>query len=475
MRRRGLTLLATVWLATLAAGPASAVAQQELNIAPPQLPASMMPGDLGDWTEAPKAGGPGGISAQLPKGTPGGPAGQTDIPPPAMPPGTTTPGTTQPGLTTPGMAGLGAGADDGFGVAGFGGTDVFSDSVFPVIGDRPSLMMGYARRARVRPNQFPPFPGPGPFPPGPGPFTPDVRIPEPTVRSIKIAENQSPLPQDRVFFSFNYFDDFGAIYNERDNNGVTNMRVYQEIFGFEKTFFDRDASIGFRLPLNSLTIDSVRPGFDDTQTSLGNLNFYLKFIIAETAWSNGERFFLTGGISVTPPTGPRNFASYGGLDGFKSTYLAPFVGYLYSSGRFYFQGFSSVEAPVGTGDSDVTFMYNDVAIGYFILNRRNQPGRLVTAMAPTFETHVNTPLNHRGIVAGDIASSADQVVFTWGINTEIRRRGIVTFGYATPVTGPNLFDGEFILQLNFLFGGSRRGGTSPALLGGPLAVPPPNL
>lgn len=465
MRRGRLTLYTTAWIAMAAALPASAMAQEELDIPPPQLPSSTIPGELEDLGELGSPMMPGKSSSQLPPGTPGG----TDIPPPSFPQGGVAPGLGG----TPGADFNALGGDQG-GIAGFGGTDAFSDSesIFPVIGDRPSLMMGGARRRRIGPNQFPDFPVP--LPPDLNPQTAPNFSRDPTIRTLKIAENQSPLPQDRVFFSFNFFDDFGAIYNERDNNGVTNMRVYQEVFGFEKTFFDRDASIGFRLPLNSLTIDSVIPDFDDTQTSLGSLNFFLKFILNETTWSNGERFYLTGGLSVTPPTGPRNFASYGELVGFKSTYLEPFVGYLYSSGRFYAQGFSSVEVPVGTGDNDVTFIHNDIAFGYFLFNRRNEPGRLVTAMAPTWETHVNTPVNHRGIRAGDIASSADSVVFTWGLNTEIRRRGIITFGYATPVTGPNIFDGEFILQLNYVFGGSRRNRTNPALLGGPLA-PPPNL
>lgn len=391
-----------------------------------------------------------------------------------------------PDLTPPGAEGAGptlgdvaapiggappldlTGAGTGFApsaAAGFGGTASGSTGVFNVIGDMPNLRISprIVRRSRVGGNQFPPIP---PVPPPPGPPTDLTALPNPEIRSLKIAENQSPLPQDRVFFSFNYFDNFGKIYNDRDNNGISNMTVYQEVFGFEKTFFDRNASIGFRLPLNSLAVTSNIPNFDDTQTALGSLNIFMKYILSETVWSDGDAFYLTGGLSVTPPTGPRNFASYGGLNGFKSTYLQPFIGYLFTRGPLYFQGFSAVEVPVGTGDNDVTFFYNDVALGYILLNRRDDPGRFVTAVAPTMEAHVNTPLNHRGVRNGDPASSPDQVILTWGLNTELRRRSIVTVGYATPIVGPNTFDGEFILQLNFFFGGRR--GLTDALLTPPV-------
>ena len=55
------------------------------------------------------------------------------------------------------------------------------------------------------------------------------------------------------------------------------MQVYNEIFGFEKTFLDQQASIGFRLPLNTLTIISGFPGWAGPHTSLGNFSSFLKY------------------------------------------------------------------------------------------------------------------------------------------------------------------------------------------------------
>ena len=37
------------------------------------------------------------------------------------------------------------------------------------------------------------------------------------------------------------------------------MQVYNEVFGVEKTFWDEQASIGFRIPVNTLTVSSSFP------------------------------------------------------------------------------------------------------------------------------------------------------------------------------------------------------------------------
>src|SRR4029078_7075377 len=57
---------------------------------------------------------------------------------------------------------------------------------------------------------------PRPFPPSQPPNLPNPRNRSqiaPSVRSFKIADNQSPFPQDRIFFTFNYFDNVNARLN----------------------------------------------------------------------------------------------------------------------------------------------------------------------------------------------------------------------------------------------------------------------
>jgi hypothetical protein len=128
-----------------------------------------------------------------------------------------------------------------------------------------------------------PAPGlPQPFPPGPPPPPPSPRLASaivPSVRGFKIAENQSPQPQDRVFFTFDYFSDL----NRRFESPVNNLTAYRYVFGFEKTFDEGFGSFGFRLPLDQLSANSTisgnfaKPG--GTSTSLNDLSLFTKYVL----------------------------------------------------------------------------------------------------------------------------------------------------------------------------------------------------
>ena len=82
--------------------------------------------------------------------------------------------------------------------------------------------------------------------------------------------------------------------------------------------------------------------------------------------------------------------------------------------------------------------YNDIGIGYFLYRDRN-PNALVSSIAPTFETHINIPLNHRGVFqVNDPAGTADVVDLTYGVNILLRRTAMVTAAFVNPVTGPRV-------------------------------------
>ena len=103
-----------------------------------------------------------------------------------------------------------------------------------------------------------------------------------------------------------------------------------------------------------------------------------------------------------------------------------------------------------------------------MLGRSQAFGRLLTAIVPTFEVHVNTPLNHRGAFSlGDPAATPDVVDLTTGTIFELNRRSTLSVGLVTPVTGPKPFNLEALVQFNLSFGRSAapagRGFASPAL------------
>jgi hypothetical protein len=113
----------------------------------------------------------------------------------------------------------------------------------------------------------------------------------------------------------------------------------------------------------------------------------------------------------------------------------------------YLQGFSSLDIP--TTDQDSTLMFNDVGLGYFILRDRNN-GRFLTAVVPTIEGHLTTPLNHEGSPSG-MMFTPNQLDITEGVIFEFGGRTTFSVGISEPVTGSKTFDFEAIAQLDVHF------------------------
>jgi hypothetical protein len=306
----------------------------------------------------------------------------------------------------------------------------------------PKKMLG--DQLGIPPMGFGP-PGLREFPPVPGAIKGAVLVP--SIRGFKIGDDESPEPQDRVYVDFNYFDDVNDAVNRRFGSDLHNIRVYRETFGLEKTFFEGAASVGLRLPLNTLSSDTVIPGLGGTSTDVGDLTVILKSMLWQ---SHDTGSLFSAGLAVTTPTGPDAFARADFITSFHSTTLQPFVGYLWNWSDFYVHGFTAIDIP--TDSNDVTMLYNDVGIGYY-LYRNRQCGQLLTGIVPTIEVHVNTPLNHRGAFnINDLAGTPDVVDLTTGTIFELRQRSTLAIGIVTPVTGPKPFNWEVLVQFNLHFG-----------------------
>jgi len=315
---------------------------------------------------------------------------------------------------------------------------------------------------------------PPPFPPPRPPGVPRPRgasVVVPSIRNIKISEDQSPRPQDRVYGMFNYFQGVNDQVNQRLRAPIGYTQVFRYVGGFEKTFMDGQGSIGFRQPLDTVTANSSLPrqfgNFGGTSTAVGDLDIILKYILLEDRQSGS---LLSGGLDVTAPTGPGRFAGFGPFASpTHTTYFQPFLGYILNSGRYYLHGFSILDVPANS--QNVTMIYNDVGFGYFI--RRPEPDsnsdQLISLIAPTFEIHVNNPLNHRNpFNPRDLSATPDYVDFTYGLNIGIYNRSLLTFAMVTPISSPKPFDFEAMMFLNIFFGRSVRNRTQqiPPVVGG---------
>ena len=420
------------------------------GVASPQTGATMQaPGAMPGAPAPAPGGGPGAAAAMAGVGALGAAAGAG-----GAPSGPGLPSPTAPGAAAPGAAPTAPGADT-FGAAatttgaGFGGALESGATPFAMIGDisplMPHLLLGH-------PNAAPPIPTPTP-PPGPPP-PPGARGSNPiysSVRTFKFSENQSPRPQDRIFFNFNYYNGLNNTINLKDLSPITQMKAYIYNFGVEKTFHNGMGSVGIRLPLDNLTANSFNNVISTpTTTALGNLTVFAKYILAQNPRTGS---LITACFAITPETATSRFAGAQYLFPLNSTYFQPCLAYIYNYNRWYFQGFTGFNFPAFQGD--VSLMYNDVGFGYFLI-RNPDPHAFLTALAPTFEVHVNTPINHRDWVNRfDIAGTPGVVDLTYGINFGFKNSAVLTAAFVTPVTSPKPFDTEAILMLNIYYGRTR--------------------
>jgi hypothetical protein len=266
-----------------------------------------------------------------------------------------------------------------------------------------------------------------------------------------MADNQSPRPQDRFFVAFNFFDNL----LQPAGSALSQVKIYREFFGAEKTFFDGNASLGFRLPLNTIMAQSRQPGQGGTSTALGDLTIFGKAILWQDK-STGS--LLSGGLAVTPPTGPSAFAGAPFARSVATTSLQPFVSYIANFDRWFIQGFSGPNIP--TDARATTLFYNDIGVGYYLF-RTNEPA-LVTAVVPTFEVHINTPLNHR--TTRRSLGTPDVVDLTFGSSFLLGKQAVLSAGVVNPVTGPRPFDLEAVVLLNVFIGQRRTPPTPPPSL-----------
>jgi hypothetical protein len=311
-----------------------------------------------------------------------------------------------------------------------------------MIGDMSPYRLRGAQSVNLPPPSVTPPPVPGPR---------SAALFYPTVRNFKISENMSPRPQDRLFYNFHYYNDLNGPINTFDRTPINNFQAFRHLFGLEKTFNAGKGSLGLRFPIDTLTADSLVEGLQTpTRTAVGNLTVFGKYVLEQ----NPETGSLASvGLAITAPTGPGRFASAPYVFGLNTTTFQPFFGYIYNLNNWFFQGFSAFDFPANP--RDVTLLFNDFAIGYFLL-RSEDPGRFVTAIAPTFEVHVNTPLNHRNWKDRfDIAAAPDVVNLTYGINVQFRRTAVLTTALITPVSSPKPFEAELAVLLNVFYGRTR--------------------
>ncbi len=317
-------------------------------------------------------------------------------------------------------------------------------------------------------------------------------LPGGNVGRQKIAENASPLPRDRVYVNYSYFNN-----TPLTNAGVDVNRVTP---GFEKTFFGGDMSIEVRAPFaTTLDSDLLSGGLGDSNsTEFGNLTVYMKALL----WDAGFEA-ISAGVGVTLPTADDfTFGNVFAVEN-ESVHILPFIGALFlPTERLFIQGFlqadidpngnpfrfSDFNAGVPDGNlrtvgrpNDADLVFFDVGIGYWIYQAPlyatggcgsggcgNRPG-WIRGVAPTLELHYNGTINEadtvlvqQGPTAFTVGNGEQSNIDLWnlvlGVNLDLSHNATLTLAYATPIRGEGeeQFDTEFRVMFNWFFGGPER-------------------
>jgi hypothetical protein len=258
-------------------------------------------------------------------------------------------------------------------------------------------------------------------------------LPVAFLSSFKISENESARPLDRVFVTGNFYS---AVERPLFSSGNTAPNIYREMFGFEKTFLQGDASVGVRLPYFQVTGD---PQIQETR--IDDVSVLFKYAYVNNRATGNV---CSGGLVVTAPTGPSLHLA--GQSAVNPTYFQPWHGGIWNWRDLFVQHFIALAVP--TDARDPTLFFKSVAVGYW-LYRTNEPGRLLTAVVPDAELHLNTPLNHRGLDSMPIGFP-DALDFTGGFYFFFRR-AVLGIAVGAPLTGPKPYDYEVNSNLNFRF------------------------
>jgi hypothetical protein len=289
------------------------------------------------------------------------------------------------------------------------------------------------------------------------------------VERTKVSEDNNPLPRDRVFFDYDYFN--RVPFTGGDFN------VHGFVLGFEKTFFNRSTSIELRIPFAStLDPNQVFDIGNGRDTELGDVHVTLKALL----WTTPS-FHVAGGLGIGIPTGPDTRASL--PDGTplariknEAVILTPYIAYLVTpDDRWFFQnwfqvGFdangNSVELnPTLSGVqsvgrlNDQTILQIDAQLGYWMY-KSGDNSRWLSALAPFIELHYNTSLEN----ADSIQSSAfsvtnvnnrfDELNLSTGIVALIGDNCTLAVGAVFPLKGEGdrSFDWQVGIRANIFFG-----------------------
>jgi hypothetical protein len=243
----------------------------------------------------------------------------------------------------------------------------------------------------------------------------------------KISENDSPIPRDRVFFSYNHFHNvFQLSETQLAPPGPALIRqepINRYTLGFEKTFFDGWTSVEVRMPIIG-TFDTQLQSVGVSGTgNAGNLTVVLKSLLSMT-----DSTAIGAGMAIETPTGSDTVARIGTTNirfQNEAAHLLPYIGFVWAPGDprwgwndgLFVSGFAQVDlntagntvAALGPNGvpattfgllNDQNLGFLDIAAGYWLYRDPYAPR--LTGLAAITELHYTTTLQDADRLPGTV-------------------------------------------------------------------------
>lgn len=286
-----------------------------------------------------------------------------------------------------------------------------------------------------------------------------------STRRVKLGENNSPQPRNRVFFTYNYFNNVIA--------GLGDVNRYSG--GAELTYGNGIGSLECRL-LMAGTIDSTQnltsPGARGSE--LGNLTLIWKHILYQN--DNG---LISGGCGFGLPTADDTRLIL--PDGHEllrinneAVHILPYIAALSSpSDRFFWQAFVQFDfdcngnsagldlfntglQPLGVAQ-DPALLFLDFSAGYVLYDNPDAP--LIRSAAALAELHYTSTLQNDDALQGPgftiegFTRRFDVLNLSTGFNVQVGRRTMIRPAIVVPLKNDDdkHFDYEATVQANVYF------------------------
>lgn len=307
---------------------------------------------------------------------------------------------------------------------------------------------------------------------------------------LKVSDNNSPLPRDRVYYRFSNYDNLIKTAPRVDfPSTVQQFRASQSLpvhtIGLEKTFCDGRASVEVRAPFaRRVEFDETFISDDGTSAASttyatageGNMSVITKAILGAE-----DDLIWGGGVALEAPTGRDtqfNLASTRGEYQNKAVYLYPYLAALWTpQQRVFHQVFVGVNVPLNDDElvildplvlpptelsrADIepaTTFSLDWSTGYWL--RRNATDRFISGVALIGEVHYTGSLGaptqvqpDSGLFLSTIdagASSIDYLNLTGGLHLQLGPRMSLRLSGVLPVAD-RPFDNEATAQWTYWY------------------------